>query len=143
MELKRHNEEEPDRAFYIPFLAGYWYELQDLDPRFAGLGFKQYRSTPTEPALMVLTNDHEFRQVTTGFTMEHTGSRDTVPYRSGHVDSGSIVAVPHTGMFDDIDFTVETAKAKVQTIGCICFSLIVCCRLSSKRQRLRSISANF
>ena len=118
--VKKHGEEEPDHAFYIPFLAGYLYERQDLDPHLAGLGFKQYRSTPAEPALIVLTNNHELRQVTVGFAMEHTGSRgNTVSYLSGHVDSSSVVVVPHTGMFDDIDFTAETAKAKVRTIGCI------------------------
>jgi hypothetical protein len=48
----------------IPFLAGYKYSAQDLNTHDVGLGFSKYRYKPTEPVMVCLTNDHQFRQVT-------------------------------------------------------------------------------
>ena len=52
--------------------------------------------------------------------MKHTASRTTVPYLSGHIDAESIIVVPHSEMFDDIDIATETADAKVRINNCRC-----------------------
>jgi hypothetical protein len=80
---------------------------------------RQYKYNSRRPIIFALCNGVSLRQVTVGYELHAKAVPDRhVEYLTGCVDPNVVVAIPETGLFDDLNIAVATMIAKVMVNTC-------------------------